>query len=125
MKNRVKDTKKLQSSNDGEYPTNMPTNRYGASLEWEKDDYHLRLSNVYYAESKYLGKSVNYEIPLPAYNLLDLSLSKKVALKNADVEFYLNGTNLLNEEARPQNSPLKYIAPLPGRGLQLGITMSL
>ena len=125
VKNRVKDTKKLQSSNDGEYPTNMPTNRYGASLEWEKDDYHMRLSNIYYAKPQYLGKSVNAEVALPAYNLLDLSFSKKVALKNADVELYLNGTNLLNEEARPQNSPLKYIAPLPGRGLQLGITMSL
>lgn len=125
VKNRVTNKNLIQSSNDGEYPTNMPTNRYGASIEWEKDDYHLRLSNVYYAQAKYLGKSVNSEIPLPAYHLLDLSLSKKVALKNADFEFYLNGTNLLNEEARPQNSPLKYIAPLPGRGFQLGITMSL
>ena len=125
VKNRVKDTQKMQSSNDGEYPTNMPTNRYGMSIEWQKDDYYMQLSNIYYEKPQYLGKSVNSEIALPSYNLLDLSLRKKVALKNADVEFYLNGTNLLNDEARPQNSPLKYIAPLPGRGLQLGVSMKL
>lgn len=32
---------------------------------------------------------------------------------------------LLNEEARPHNSPLKYIAPLPGRGFQVGVTVKL
>lgn len=125
VKNKVIQQKALQRSNDGEYPTNMPTNRYGLSLEWQKNDYQLRLSNIYYAKPKYLGKSVNTELPLNAYQLLDLTLSKKLSLKNADVELYLNGTNLLNEEARPQNSPLKYIAPLPGRGFQLGITMHL
>ena len=36
-----------------------------------------------------------------------------------------NGSNLLNEEARPHNSPLKYIAPLPGRGFQVGVTIRL
>ncbi len=39
--------------------------------------------------------------------------------------FSYMASNLLNEEARPQNSPLKYIAPLPGRGFQIGINIHL
>lgn len=41
------------------------------------------------------------------------------------VEVFLNGSNLLDEEARPHNPPLKYIAPLSGRGFQVGVTVKL
>ncbi|NUF31706.1 TonB-dependent receptor, partial [Acinetobacter oleivorans] len=80
---------------------------------------------TYYAQPKYLGKNVNQEVPLPAYNLVDFKINKNLNLKNASFDIFLNGTNLLNEEARPQNSPLKYIAPLPGRAFQVGIMMSI
>ena len=50
---------------------------------------------------------------------------KIMTLKNASFDLFINGSNLLDEDARPQNSPLKYIAPLPGRAFQLGITMHI
>lgn len=59
------------------------------------------------------------EIPLDAFNLLDARVSYAFAMRSAvvqGVEVFLNGSNLLDEDARPHNSPLKYIAPLPGRG---------
>ena len=40
----------------------------------------------------------------------------------AEMEVFLSASNLLDDEARPHNSPLKYIAPLPGRAFQLGLT---
>lgn len=125
VKNKATKADQFRLDHDGIYLPNMPTNRYGFSLNWEKDNYQLNISNTYYAQAKYLGKNINPEVPLPAYHLLDLSFSKKVATQNADFDIFLNGSNLLNEEARPQNSPLKYIAPLPGRGFQFGITMRL
>ncbi len=124
VKNHI-DKSAEHSNNDGLYFSNMPTNRYGANLEWNHADWSARLSNIYYAKAQYLGKNINPEEPLPAYNLMDLSLSKKVKLQNANVNFFLNGSNLLNEEARPQNSMLKYIAPLPGRGFQLGVNIDI
>ena len=54
-----------------------------------------------------------------------LDIRKKVTLKNASFDLFINGSNVLDEDARPQNSPLKYIAPLPGRAFQLGITMHI
>ncbi|SPL72517.1 TonB-dependent receptor [Acinetobacter stercoris] len=125
VKNKIDKTPKDGLGNEGMFFMEMPTNRYGASLEWNKEDWSARLSSIYYEKAQYLGKSVNPEEPLPSYNLVDLYVNKKVSLKNADFDLFLNGTNLLDDEARPQNSPLKYIAPLPGRGFQLGITMHL
>ena len=53
------------------------------------------------------------------------SEAMRVSSYIAGMEVFVNGSNLLNEEARPHNSPLKYIAPLPGRGFQVGVTVRL
>lgn len=125
VKNKATAPDMMRLANDGVYLPNMPSNRYGASIEWHLQDWTTRLSSIYYAQPKYLGKNVGAEVPLPAYNLVDLYINKKMSLKHANFDLFINGTNLLNEEARPQNSPLKYIAPLPGRAFQLGISIHI
>ncbi len=125
VKNKATDPDRLRLANDGVYLPNMPTNRYGAAVEWNHNSWSARLSNIYYDQPKYLGKNVSEELPLPAYNLLDLNIRRNLKLKKVGVELFINGSNLLNEDARPQNSPLKYIAPLPGRGFQFGVTAHL
>ena len=125
VKNKATNPESLRLSNDGVYLPNMPTNRYGAHIEGTRADWSARLASIYYDQPRYLGKNVSEEVPLPAYNLMDLDIRKKVTLKNASFDVFMNGSNLLDEEARPHNSPLKYIAPLPGRAFQLGVTMHL
>ncbi|WP_332604816.1 TonB-dependent receptor [Acinetobacter sp. ESBL14] len=125
VKNKNLNPSRTSLFNDGNYLPNMPTNRYGANLEWSKGDWAARLSSIYYDKPKYLGKNVSEEVPLPAFNMVDMQISKHLKFKNSDIDVFLNGSNLLNEEARPHNSPLKYIAPLPGRGFQLGINMKI
>ncbi|WP_160232449.1 TonB-dependent receptor [Acinetobacter indicus] len=125
VKNKATNPESLRLSNEGVYLPNMPTNRYGTHIEWTRADWSARLASIYYDQPRYLGKNVSEEVPLPAYNLMDLDIRKKVTLKNASFDVFMNGSNLLDEEARPHNSPLKYIAPLPGRAFQLGVTMHL
>jgi iron complex outermembrane receptor protein len=36
-------------------------------------------------------------------------------------EVFMDGTNLLDEEARPHTSFLKDLAPRPGRGIAFGV----
>ena len=118
----------LRAHNDGEYLPNMPTNRYGATLQWQRDNWKLQVSSTYYDKQKYLGRNVSEEIPLDAFNLVDLQVSRELPVRNAYIagmEVFVNGSNLLDEDARPHNSPLKYIAPLPGRGFQVGVTVRL
>ncbi|WP_295520846.1 TonB-dependent receptor [uncultured Stenotrophomonas sp.] len=128
VKNKADHPDALRAHNDGEYLPNMPTNRYGASLQWQREGWKAQLSSTYYDTQKYLGRNVSEEVPLDAFNLVDLQLSREIPLRTTAVsgmEVFINGSNLLNEEARPHNSPLKYIAPLPGRGFQVGVTVRL
>ncbi|WP_415846861.1 TonB-dependent receptor, partial [Stenotrophomonas pavanii] len=128
VKNKADHPDSLRAHNDGEYLPNMPTNRYGASLQWQRQGWNAQLSSTYYGTQKYLGRNVSEEVPLDAFNLVDLQVSRELPVRNsyvAGMEVFVNGSNLLNEEARPHNSPLKYIAPLPGRGFQVGVTVRL
>lgn len=128
VKNKADHPDPLRAHNDGEYLPNMPTNRYGANLQWQREGWKAQLSSTYYDTQKYLGRNVSEEIPLDAFNLVDLQVSHELSVRSsyiAGMEVFVNGSNLLNEEARPHNSPLKYIAPLPGRGFQVGVTLKL
>jgi hypothetical protein len=127
VKNKADHPDSLRAHNDGEYLPNMPTNRYGANLQWQREGWKAQLSSTYYDTQKYLGRNVSEEVPLDAFNLVDLQVSRELPVRNsyiAGMEVFVNGSNLLNQEARPHNSPLKYIAPLPGRGFQVGVTVS-
>ncbi|MBN7828253.1 TonB-dependent receptor [Stenotrophomonas maltophilia] len=128
VKNKADHPDPLRAHNDGEYLPNMPTNRYGANLQWQREGWKAQLSSTYYDTQEYLGRNVSEEIPLDAFNLVDLQVSRELPVRSsyiAGMEVFVNGSNLLNEEARPHNSPLKYIAPLPGRGFQVGVTLKL
>lgn len=128
VKNKADNPDKLRAHNDGEYLPNMPTNRYGANLLWENKGWKARVSSTYYDKQKYLGKSVSEEVPLDGYTMVNFQVSRELQVPNspfAGIEVFISGTNLLNDDARPHNSPLKYIAPLPGRGFQVGLSARL
>lgn len=40
------------------------------------------------------------------------------------MRYFVSGNNLLNVEARPQNSILKYLAPLPGSNISIGVKLN-
>lgn len=128
VKNRADHPDSLRAHNDGQYLPNMPTNRYGANIAWQKGDWKAGISSTYYDKQKYLGKNVSEEIPLDGFNMLDMQVSRRFHPSGgyvSAIEVFLNGSNLLDADARPHNSPLKYIAPLPGRAFQLGVRINL
>jgi iron complex outermembrane receptor protein len=74
-----------------------------------------------YLKQRYLGKNINPEPPMPAYSMLGARVAYTSSIKGIKMLYYLGGSNLLNIEARPQNSFLKYLAPLPGRNISIGL----
>jgi iron complex outermembrane receptor protein len=128
VKNKADHPDKLRAHNDGAYLPNMPTNRYGANVQWENQGWKARLSGTRYDKQKYLGKSVSEEVPLDGYTMVNFQVSRALQVPNspfAGIEVFISGSNLLDADARPHNSPLKYIAPLPGRGFQVGLSARL
>ncbi|MFD1245286.1 TonB-dependent receptor [Paralysiella testudinis] len=105
----------------GDYMPGMPTSRYGAELAWERQGWRAAVGAVHYQKQKNVGKIINSEPILPGYTLIDAHLSYSHKTRLGEWEWYLDGKNLTNREARPFNSTLKYLAPLPGRAINTGI----
>ncbi|WKS98869.1 TonB-dependent receptor [Gallibacterium salpingitidis] len=116
-----KDTQRSRYA--GNYLPGLPTDRIGVGLEWAKGNWKFGSSATYYFKQKNRGNYfINSQEPeMPAYTLVDALLSYSHALGKQNLEVYLDGRNLLNQDARPYNSPIKYLAPLPGRSVTLGM----
>lgn len=105
-------------ANDGHLPRIAPA-RAGAELRWEDGAWRASLGAVRYMEQDHVAE---HESVTPAYTLVDAHLAWHVDTRHGNAwEVFLDGSNLLDEEARPHTSFLKDLAPLPGRGVEFGV----
>lgn len=123
VKNKNVSSESLRDWAEGAYMPNMPTSRFGLSTGFVIYRWGLNIWADHYLVQRYLGKNINPEPPMPAYTQLNNKVSYSGRIGKYSVDYYLNGQNLLNSEARPQNSFLKYLAPLPGINFILGMKM--
>ncbi|MBE8722287.1 TonB-dependent receptor [Sphingobacterium pedocola] len=121
VKNRNTADDSMRQWAEGDYMPNLPTSRYGLSAGALLNRFMIFCSFDRYLEQRFLGKNINPEPPMPAYSLLAACISYPLQIVGYTIECYARGNNLLDVEARPQNSFLKYLAPLPGRNISLGI----
>ncbi|WP_395973680.1 TonB-dependent receptor [Chryseobacterium cucumeris] len=116
----------IRKWSDGDYMPNMPTSRFGFNLEGTLQNFSVNLSLDHYLQQKYLGKNINPELPMPAFSLLNARFSyKDSSLGLGDLEYYIIGNNLLNAESRLQNSQLKFLSPLPGINISVGVKITI
>lgn len=125
VKNKDASGNEYRTALQGVYMPNMPTSRCGVALWGTWKAFALNIDLARYLKQRYLGKDINPEYAFPAYTLLGARFSYTLHLKPATAEIYLYGKNLLNQEARPQNSLLRYLAPLPGINIGGGIKVSI
>lgn len=93
--------------------------RAGAELVYSFNDrFTARLEGQYAARQ---NRTAEFELPTDSFFLLNAGLSYKVPVRAMDLDFYVRGTNLTDEEARLHTSFLKELAPLPGRGVLFGV----
>lgn len=95
----------------------IPPLRFGAGLHYDLDRWHLGTEAFRYEAQ---DKRAANELPTDGFVLVDADASYRLELGDNSVFLFLRGTNLLDEDARQHASPLKDIAPLPGRSLHLG-----
>lgn len=102
---------------DGGDLPQIPPLRYGVELHYELGELHLGLDAYQYDDQ---DKVAAEERPTEGYTMLDADASYRLEFGGTGVMVFLRGSNLLDEEARRHTSPLKEIAPLPGRSFLLG-----
>ncbi|KGM56952.1 membrane protein [Lysobacter arseniciresistens ZS79] len=105
-------------ANDGHLPRIAPA-RAGAELRWETGSWRASLGAVRYMEQDDVAE---HETATPGYTLVDAHLAWHADTRSGNAwEVFVDGSNLLDEEARPHTSFLKDLAPLPGRGIEFGV----
>jgi iron complex outermembrane receptor protein len=102
---------------DGGDLPQIPPLRFGAGLHYEQGSWHFGAEAFYYDKQ---DKVAVNELPTDSFTLVDADASYRLLLGPTNVFLFLRGTNLLDEDARQHASPLKEIAPLPGRSVHVG-----
>jgi iron complex outermembrane receptor protein len=103
---------------DGGNLPQIPPLRFGAGLHFERGHWHVGAEAFYYDRQDDIAA---HELPTDGFTLVDLDASYRFTRGSGSIFIFARGTNLLDEEARQHASPLKDIAPLPGRSLRLGV----
>jgi iron complex outermembrane receptor protein len=92
--------------------------RYGAMLDYGYNAFHARLETTRVAAQDRVAPN---ELPTAGYTMVNAMLSYRMKLPRGSVNWFLRGSNLLNQDARNHVSFLKDIAPLGGRAVQVGL----
>lgn len=95
----------------------IPPLRFGVGLHYELDAFHVGVQGFYYDQQ---DKVAANELPTDSFVLLDADASYRLPVGSSSVFLFLRASNLLDEDARQHASPLKDIAPLPGRSFHVG-----
>lgn len=104
----------------GNLPRIAPA-RLGGELLWNRGGLRASLGAVRYAAQDDVAVG---EEDSPGYTLVDAHLAWHTDTRaGGALEFFLDGSNLLDREARPHTSFLKDLAPLPGRGVSAGVRL--
>jgi iron complex outermembrane receptor protein len=102
---------------DGGDLPQIPPLRFGAGLHYDRDEWHVGVDAFYYDKQDKIAAN---ELPTDSFTLVDLETSYRLPVGESHIFVFLRGTNLFDEDARQHASPLKDIAPLPGRSFHLG-----
>lgn len=103
----------------GENVPRIPPLRYGARLAWHSDQMTVGIDATQYDDQDDVAP---FEEISASYTMVSADFDWAIRTNgNADLSFFVRGSNLLDEDARRHTSLVKEIAPLPGRNFALGI----
>jgi iron complex outermembrane receptor protein len=92
--------------------------RFGAGLDWNWNGWRASISALHYRRQNRIATN---ETSTPGFTLVGADLAYAIDVGDEEIEVFLQGRNLGNEEARLHTSFLKDVAPLPGRSMGFGV----
>ena len=99
----------------------LPADRVGLGLQWKNEFWNL---GVDYLHVDAQNEVAEYELPTDGYQDLSLSIMRDWNYGDIDVQFFVKGKNLTNDEQRYHASFVKDLAPAPGRSVEAGIRLA-
>ncbi len=111
------DVVRAELDSGGDLPR-IPPASATAGLEAEFGRVTGRIEGRWAAEQ---DRIADYELPTDGYTVLDVRVTTRIL---DGLDFIVEGTNLTDEEVRIHVSPLKDLAPQPGRGVRAALRAS-
>ncbi|MCA0394787.1 MAG: TonB-dependent receptor [Proteobacteria bacterium] len=95
--------------------------RVGTELRWQGEHWRAGVGAVRYARQ---DRVAEFETDTAGYTLVNAHVAWHLDTAGGNAwELFVDGSNLLDEEARPHTSFLKDLAPLPGRSVSAGVRL--
>jgi len=110
-----------QNETDDEPLPRMPPWRAGLRLEWKDGPRVAGIEVRHAAAQDRVKPEPRRELETDAYTMVNADFSWAFPMGNEEFTVFLRAINLLNDEARLSTSFRKDVAPLPGRGLMIGV----
>ena len=105
-----------EQADSGEYLPRLTPLRFGVGLHYTRNAMEFGIEAISHEAQ---NKVATNELPTDSYTLVNAEFSYSMA--DNGLFLFLKGRNLGDEDARQHTSPLKDLAPLPGRAVQLGV----
>lgn len=95
-----------------------PQSKTGTALNWQYDALTVSIDYVRYHSQ---GDVSRFERPSESYALLGANITLDQVISKVPTQFYLSLDNLTDVDARPHNSFLRHLSPMPGRSAAIGV----
>lgn len=102
---------------NGEVPRLSPT-RLGTGLDWHRGNWRANVRYYRVLEADYVAE---FETETDSYDMLSANLAYRFLVGASEVELFVKGANLLDQNQRVHTSFLKDVAPMPGLNVSGGI----
>jgi len=98
----------------------IPAGRSGVGLSWNNN---LWSTSIDYLRVNNQRRVAGTELPTDSYDDLSLFVQRKLEVSGSEVNLFLHGRNLTDDEQRNHGSIVKDFAPAPGRRWEIGVRM--
>ena len=99
----------------------IPASRSSIGLSWQNDLWQVAVD---YLRVNNQRRVAGFELPTDSYDDVSLYIQRTIALSGNDVDLFLTGSNLTDDEQRHHSSIVKDFAPAPGRRWEIGVRMN-
>jgi iron complex outermembrane receptor protein len=110
---------KAYNRNTGEPLPRIPPLKASVGAEYRFDKFGARLDVIHASSQDRVSAN---ELPTDAYTLVNANFIYRLTVAKTALDAFVRVTNMFNQEAREHTSPLKDMAPLPGRGVMVGLS---
>ena len=108
------------SGNNNPNLPRIPAARASLGLSWRNDVWE---TSIDYLRVDNQRRVAGFEFPTDSYEDLSLFIQRTLAFAGNEVNLFLHGRNLTDDEQRHHGSIVKDFAPAPGRRWEIGIRM--